>query len=171
MTRRSSIVSGVLLVLAGSVLLLHNFRIFYFADVWPLFLVVVGISLFATVRGKSDKGGVFPATILLLLGVFFFLERRGYIPDGIEGSWPIFLIIVGVAFMVLFACQPDRSGSLIPGLILLFLGAVFTLDQYDLLPLDAKAFVLRSWPIVLILIGAAMILKRWQDGKRGRDGA
>ena len=163
MTRRTSIVSGVLLILAGKILLLHNFNVFYCADIWPLLLVVVGVALFASVRRRSDKGAVFPATILVLLGVFFFLERRGYIPGGVERSWPVFLIIVGIAFVVLFAFGRGRTGSLIPGAILLFLGITFMLDNYHLLSLDAEEFIRRSWPILLIVIGATCILKRWRE--------
>ena len=161
--------SGLILIAAGIVLLMHNTGLLYFSfsEVWPIAVAVVGVLFLASVWRKANKGAVFPGTILLLVGVFFFFWQNRYIPRGMGSPWPVFVVIVGIAFMVLYACERRERGNLIPGMILLFVGGVFLLDNYVLLPWEPWALISKSWPLVLVIIGVTMILKeRRRKGER-----
>ena len=173
-TRRSTntFVSGLILIAAGIVLLMHNTGLLYFSfsEVWPIAVAVIGVLFLASVWRKANKGAVFPGTILLLVGVFFFLWQNRYIPRGMGSAWPGFVVIVGIAFIVLYACERREKGTLLPGVILLFVGGVFLVDNYYLLPWEPWNLISKSWPLILVFIGVTMILKE-RRRKRERETA
>jgi hypothetical protein len=105
----SSLVFGVIVLVAGLILLLDQFgiisadRAFRF---WPIILVVFGLSnLFGgCTRGRRIWGGV-----LILVAVLLELEEFGIGRIGIQTIWPIFIIGIGVV-LVMQALQ-SRSGG------------------------------------------------------------
>lgn len=123
--------------------------------------------LFVSIVGRRDKGAVFPGTILLLLGLFFFLRNYDLVPYRyVRDIWPMLLIIVGVAFLALFLTKPSDWGVLVPAAIFLFFGTVLLLNKLDVFYLDVWDIVFDYWPIALIIIGAGIILgslKRHQN--------
>ncbi|MFH1007338.1 MAG: DUF5668 domain-containing protein [Candidatus Latescibacterota bacterium] len=171
MAQRKSIhapVSGLILIAAGILLLLHNLDLldFDFGEIWPIIVAAIGAFLLFSVWGRPDKGMVLPGTILLLSGVFFFFWQNGTIPRGMGNAWPACVVIVGIAFIVLCACQRQEKGRLIFGVVLLFVGGVFLVDNYVLLPWDPWKVIFKSWPLVLILIGVTMI---WKERRKTGD--
>lgn len=162
-TRRSinAFVSGLILIAAGIVLLMHNLDLldFDFSEVWPIAVAVIGALFLSSAREKANKGVVFPGTILLLVGVFFFFWQNRYIPRGMGNAWPFFIAIVGIAFIVLYACERREKGTLILGIILLFVGGVFSVDNYVLLPWEPWKLISKSWPLILVFIGVSMMLR------------
>ena len=173
-TRRSTntFVSGLILIAAGIVLLMHNMDLldFNFSEIWPIVAAVIGALLLVSAWGKANKGVVFPGTILLLVGIFFSLWQNGYIPRGMGSAWPVFVVIVGIAFIVLYVCERRERGNLIPGVILLFVGGIFLVDNYVLLPWEPWKLISKSWPLILVFIGVSMMLKE-QRRRRERETA
>lgn len=104
-----SLVFGVIVLVAGLLLLLDQFgiisadRAFRF---WPVILIVFGsLNLFGDCgRGRRIWGGV-----LVLVGVLLELEEFGVGRVGIQTIWPIFIIGIGVV-LVMQALQ-SRSGG------------------------------------------------------------
>ena len=59
--------------------------------------------------------------------------------------------------------KPQQShGALIWGIILLFLGIVFLLQVLDVLPWALWVTLWRFWPVLIIIIGLNILLRRRQ---------
>ena len=115
---------------------------------WPGIVVLVGILFWlGFIFGKDhDPGLAFVGTIVTLTGLFFFLFTfnvdllgLGRVDWGdMALLWPAFPLIVGIAFVVLWAAGRFRDwGVLIPAGILLlvgFGGFAFTLGNVPDLP-------------------------------------
>ena len=105
-----SLVFGVIVLLAGVVLLLSEFgfieadRVFRF---WPMILIVIGaFNLFSDcARGRRIWGGV-----IVIIGVLFQLENLGVGHVSIEMIWPILIIGIGVV-LVMQALQSGSGGT------------------------------------------------------------
>jgi hypothetical protein len=145
------------------------------AAMWPVFPTIVGLSLFVgwivTPNRRANHGMMIPAVINFLVGVFFFGFTFGFFEWGEMGVlWPVFPLIVGVAFFVawLFSGLQDW-GMLVPGAITAGVGIVglgFTLFGQ----VEAIASLLRFWPVLLIGLGILVLLGGvLGGGKRSRS--
>ena len=164
---KSSLLPGILLIIIGSLLLIHKLEIFSFdwPKTYPVVFLAIGIALFISYYTNRNRNSVFWATIFTLGGLFFFLRNYGYIdyyyfPD----IWPVFMIILGIAFIVLFMATPQDWGVLIPGGIFLILGTSFLFRSLHLW--QAQEIVRRYWPLILILVGAGIILSSLNKNKQ-----
>lgn len=162
---KRSILPGIILILIGGLLFLDKlgFYSLRWSTTYPLILMLLGIIFFSWVWRRGDKGAVFPGTILFLLGVFLFLRNNYLLPAYyLWEFWPVFLIIVGLAFLVLFIFKPYDWGVLVPGGILLFFGTVLFLDNIYYLPWQTRELVGTFWPVILIIIGIGIILGQFK---------
>lgn len=129
---------------------------------WPLILVVVGVSLllsapFRRTRSRKDPGQVLPGLINLQLGAFFLLFTTGRLDfSQMESLWPVFPLIVGIAFAGAFVASLGRKPRLlVPGFICFSVGTIGL--AFTLTPLgDLLAFL--GWPVVLLALGAIFVL-------------
>jgi hypothetical protein len=94
-------VAGIVLLVIGIVFLLTNLGVFYPEDVrtyWPLILVAFGVAHAVLRSGAGPRlwGGAIAASGLVLLA-----HNLGYIHGDIwQLLWPVFLIFMGVSFLV-----------------------------------------------------------------------
>jgi hypothetical protein len=156
----SSLMIGLIFILAGAGLLMDKMRLFDFGwtEIYPIiFLLIAGVSFihaFTDQKNSAFWGGMFG-----VLGVFFFLRNFELIPFyWFHEFWPIAL---GLGFFSLFIFSPKNWGVLIPGVILSGLGLMFTLESLDLIQdvFEVVTDVIWTyWPLILILIGVGLIL-------------
>jgi len=161
MQHKNSIIPGVILILIGVLILLHKFQVFYldWGTIYPIVLMVTGLSFFVLIKTRNDKGAVFPGTVFFLIGLFFFLRNNNWLDlYYFDEFWPVFLIIFGLAFLAVFVLKPHDWGVLIPASILLFLGLVFFSNKMGWLSWGTQVTISRLWPVLLILIGVVIIL-------------
>lgn len=160
--KEKSIMPGVVLILIGLVLLLRQLGVvdLRWRYLYPIVLLCLGILFLVSMFTKGDKGAIFPATVLLVLGLFFILRNFALFDFGFyfyeaREFWPIFPVAFGAGFVALFFFRENDWGVLLVGGILLFLGVVFFLREfgfyfwYDLLD---------YWPVILILVGLSIII-------------
>ena len=162
--KNRTVLPGIFLIFSGAVLLLHKLMPGFFGwrEIYPLIFLAIGIWLIieAILPGKPDRGAVFPGTIFLLLGVFFALRNYDLIPYYyLAEIWPIFLIILGFAFLSLFLVNPRDQGNLIPAGLFLFFGILLLLDKLEIIDWNVWDTLADYWPVILILIGVAIIAK------------
>lgn len=108
--RVSRLVGGAILLLVGLVLVLRNFGVLEWGsigDFWPMVLIWVGATrLLAPGRGERIASGL----VVLGLGVFFQLERLGWIDASLRDLWPALLVGAGAA-MILEGMRGRRAAS------------------------------------------------------------
>jgi hypothetical protein len=171
----SSLIIGLIFILVGVGLLADKLDMFNFGwhEMYPIiFLLIAAVSFMHAVTGQKNSafwGGVFG-----VLGVFFVLRNFDIIRYyWFDEFWPIFLIALGVGFIVLYIFNPRDWGVLIPGFILTGLGLLFIFEAMDLID-DFFEIVFETiwtyWPLALVLLGVGLILgslKRKDSGDKG----
>jgi hypothetical protein len=122
-------------------------------EAWPIFPMVAGIAFFGgyLAGGLKDGGMAFVGTGLFLTGLFFFGFTLGYWAwSDMAELWPVFPLIWGFAFLVLFLASRARdTGALILGLVGIIVGGVGLAYTYGLVEGD----IVKFWPVLLILAG------------------
>jgi hypothetical protein len=171
MDRRGTIITAVVLIAIGAYLLLANLNVippYPIDQMWPGIVVLVGILFWlGFIFGEDhDPGLAFVGTIVTLTGLFFFLFTFNVDVMGLghvdwsemAKLWPAFPLIVGIAFVVLWAAGRFRDwGVLIPAGILLLVGVggfAFTLG-------DSSVFqnILQWSPLLLIFFGVIILIQ------------
>lgn len=113
---------------------------------------------------QGRAGGIVAGLILIVLGLLFLFQ--GWIDVDWGAVWPFALIIPGAWILgrALFARDArGRTGGFIGGGILLFLGAVFLVQNYY--DLDWQ----KVWPFLLIIPGAGLLIGAFLGwGRRDR---
>lgn len=172
--RVNAAVWGLILIAAGVWFLLDALGIPVpgMHALWPIFPTVVGLGFFAGWLFSSDKAAAYglaiPGTINLLVGLFFFSFTLGFFEWGdMAFLWPVFPLIVGVAFIVAWAFSLFKEwGLLIPGGITGTVGLVglaFTLGRADNAYLNLLA---KGWPVLIILSGLITIVASLTSARR-----
>lgn len=171
MDRRGTVIIAVVLITVGAYLLLANLNViplYPIEQMWPAIVVFVGVLFWlGFIFGKDhDPGLAFVGTIVTLTGLFFFLFTFNVDLFGlgrVDWSdmallWPAFPLIVGVAFVVLWAAGRFRDwGVLIPAGILLLVGLggfAYTLGEVAVFQ-----NILQWWPLLLIFFGVIVLIQ------------
>jgi hypothetical protein len=104
-------------------------------------------------RGRNSLPGIFPALIVIGIGVLFLLNNLNifFIHD-VWRYWPVLLIAAGLAKMV----DSPFSGGRVTGGILMGAGGLFLAGNLGFLNLTWEDF----WPLVLIGAGVLMLWNR-----------
>jgi hypothetical protein len=102
----------------------------------------------------TNKSNLTAGVTLIGLGVIFLATTLGWISWAAIGSlWPLFLIVPGVALLLLGGDRSKVTG----GILLLGLGLVFFSTSTGLLPHGSWGFI---WPLFLIIPGLALLVGR-----------
>jgi len=114
----------------------------------------------AGTKADTSKAPV-GAIVLILLGVLFLLHTVGLFELGFDRFWPVLLMALGVW---LFArnmgwlggvCDANTRCQRLMGPVMLFtIGTLFLLQS-----LDVAGFH-RTWPVILLAVGAVKLLQR-----------
>jgi hypothetical protein len=104
-------------------------------------------------RCGHRRHGIFPALVVIAIGVLFFLSNLNILPlRDITRYWPVLLIFAGVYRLLNSAHGVGR----VAGGVLISLGAIFLASNLGYLPLRPRDF----WPLILIGIGVLMLFNR-----------
>ncbi|MBA7696516.1 hypothetical protein ES703_105166 [subsurface metagenome] len=100
---------------------------------------------------RDPVGGIFAGLVVIWLGISFYLQHRGIIPE--DTWWQYFLVGLGGAFLIggiirLFVARWRRRalGMLIPGIVVGAIGVMFIMDSFT------------YWPIILVAVGVVIII-------------
>ena len=167
-----SVTLGIFLVTLGVWFFLRNlgFDLPGLGELWPIFPCLAGAAfLISFVTSKNrDPGLVFPGTVGILVGLFFFTFTVGPLEWWrMEDYWPAFPLIAGLAFMTTWVAGRFRkSGLLVPaaaGLLAGVVGFSFTLGWLEgwVMPV-----IENGWPLVLVVMGLLMVFRGIASGLR-----
>ncbi len=161
-----SYVGGVILILFGGWLAATELGapLMGFDKLWPLIPALIGVTLLAQNSGQSPGGSgiILVGTTLFLSGIFsslFTLNLGNLTWQSLSSYWPIFLFIVGVAFLVVYLRDGIRRQSLLLPAYLIG-GAGLLLLPVTLKLLQSTGFrqAMQLWPLFLILMTSVAIV-------------
>jgi hypothetical protein len=136
------IILGVLIILIGVLLLLHNFRVLYLDDqlFWGIALIILGMIFIRVYNRTSPRKSILILGILfLLIGLFTTLDAIIFVPEDLIGTF--FLWIGGAIFLSIYIHKNERWWAIIPGGIFIILGFIVTLNAFRLLEGDILWFI------------------------------
>src|SRR5690625_2170341 len=97
------------------------------------------------------KQNIFIAYILIGFGVYFLIKQLHLSLFENFYSWPTFLIIIGIAFLI-HSYSYREYNNIFPGVLMLGLGIHFHgLDNY--------AFWFDHWSVYVLIVGIAFIIR------------
>ncbi|MBI1804097.1 MAG: hypothetical protein HYR77_06475 [Ignavibacteria bacterium] len=154
---------GILLIIAGTVLLLNRLDMIdvrFSQILWP-FLALLGLFQVGQGFSHNRSGQIFGGTVLFLYSLFFFLRTTDYVDFHGYMFFPATFIVIGIAFFMVFLNNLREWLFLIPACILIGVGAVFFFSEMGFIDTwDAWRAVHTYWPVALIVSGLAIILRR-----------
>ncbi|HVS02443.1 MAG TPA: DUF5668 domain-containing protein [Thermoanaerobaculia bacterium] len=149
---------GVLLLLAGTLLTLARFDLLDLARLWPwwpLGLVVAGLVVAVTKkRPKCLRDGLW----LIGIGLWLLLNTFGLAGFHWGSSWPLLVIFAGLVQMAIPKAGEPRSDGLTP----LLIGLWLLVNTRHLFGLDWQ----RSWPLLLVAVGLGMMVRAVLQARR-----
>ena len=162
-----SMIAGAALIVLGGLFLISQFlNVSIWRFLWPLFVLLPGIGMFAAVYGggKQVAGLAIPASIVSMVGLILLFQS---ITDHWE-SWAyawalIFPVAVGLGMYISGVRAEDdntiQSGKkmLRTGVILFVLLGVFF---ETIFAAGGSLFGQIFWPVAIILLGVYLILRR-----------
>lgn len=130
---------------------------------WPTVVIIIGLALAVQALAAKDYGNLFPAVILLGLGIHFhFRDEWPWWPEG----WAVYTFIFGLAFLARY--YKERKDGLAIGLTLVALSLLnFFYQSFQ--SYTARLFHLIGdlWPLLLIAFGLYLIFGQ-KGGKKKR---
>jgi hypothetical protein len=126
---------------------------------WPIFPLLGGLAFFAgyAASGFQDAGLAFVGTAATLIGLFFFGFTLGNW-EWVEmvRLWPVFALIGGIAFVVLFIAEGRSQdwGVLGIGLAAIIVGVVGLAVTHGWVSGD----IVKYWPALLVLLGLVALV-------------
>ncbi|HEY76185.1 MAG TPA: hypothetical protein G4O00_08390 [Thermoflexia bacterium] len=169
--RRSIVFLALVLIAVGCYFLLVQLRLGIptVDQIWPAFPLVWGITSLITYfrSDRKAESRVFWGTALVLSSLFLFLISMGDQDYSVLRTWwPVFVAIVGIAFLALWLAQGLRDWEILFLAIfgLIFGGGALVVNLQLLGPNTAEELS-RLWPALLILVGALLLLREFRREK------
>ena len=172
-----TMIAGITLLSAGLLLITGQLGLPWlsFARLWPLLVTLLGAALLSQVARHATEapGQVWVGVVALLGGLFllvFSLQLGDLTWASLSECWPGFLLIVGLAFMVIFLLSDMRDEELlIPAYLFGGLGLLALPFTLGVIRSPVFSQVIRLWPLAILLVGLAIFLRirqREQNGPR-----
>ncbi|MGV3487950.1 MAG: LiaI-LiaF-like domain-containing protein [Tuberibacillus sp.] len=162
--RKQNMLVGIILIGFGAYFLLNQWHLPFFEtfNSWPTLLIIIGIGLFIQAMVAKDYGNLFPAVILLGLGVHLhFRGRWSWWPEG----WAVYTFIFGAAFLVQY--YKERKKGLIIGIILVALSLLnYFYQSFQVWTGKLFDFIGSLWPLLLIAGGLYLLFGQKAGKKR-----
>ena len=132
-------------------------------SMWPVLVIAGGILLLLDQLFGSgrDPGKVFVGTAALLVGAAFAAITLGpFTYQDLDIWWPVFLIILGVAFLARWIAGGVRRGNaLFLGVVALLVGGAAIAINLQLLGPQTRDLLPTLWPALLIAAGLLVLLQ------------
>jgi hypothetical protein len=160
--KKQNMLVGVILIGFGAYFLLNQYHLPFLSafSSWPTLLMIIGLALLIQALVAKDYGNLFPAVLLLGLGIHFhFRSRLLWWPDG----WAVYTFIFGFALLARY--YKERKDGLFVGIILVAISLLnFFYQSFQVLTAKLFHIIGNLWPLLLIAGGLYLIFSH--KGKR-----
>lgn len=160
--RQNRIFVGLFFILVGIIGIFGKvigFNIFSMRQLWPLFVLVPGLTFeFVYFSTKKNPGILVPGGILTTIGSLFLFETMtGWAFS--RYTWPVYILAVAIGLLQLYLFGGREKGILVP---------VFILGGIAIISFCKMVFGGIFWwlgnsiiiPIGILIIGLAILLKK-----------
>src|SRR3990172_4668031 len=159
---------GIILVIIGAALLLRQLRIVHVdAGTFLIFgLIAYGGSMIVRSYMMNIRQSLFFGCLCFFSGVLLVLGKYDVRENSPFTYVPGFLIVFGIAFLMLFVFNFHDYQLLVQSLIFIALGVAFMLTEVGYWYVsDVKDAIKMFWPVALILFGGLILLKRRENAR------
>ncbi len=154
---------GIFLILLGAGLLLSrlNFVPWCWSDAVWVAVAAFGLALIVRAVFQPTRKSVFLGAFLFLLGLMI-LAHKWHWMDSVPLQLPAdILLVIGGSFQIQYFFEPRRVGLLAGVVFFGGLGALYYLWWLDVIHMwDVRMYVKTYWPVLVILVGVGVMLKR-----------
>lgn len=153
---------GVFLVIVGVIGIVSrffNFSIFGMGQLWPLFVLVPGLTFeFVYFTSRTNPGILVPGGILTTIGTLFLFETMTNWHFS-RYTWPVYILAVAIGLFQLYWFGGRQKGLLVPVFIL---GGVASISFCKMLFGNIFWWFGNSIiiPVGILIIGLAILLKK-----------
>ncbi|MBI4809915.1 MAG: hypothetical protein HY800_00385 [Ignavibacteriales bacterium] len=155
---------GIALIVIGAAMLLDQLDVLnidFSTIFWPL-LMLIGIVTVGRGFTENRRAKIYWGTVLFLYSLFFLLKSIDYFEIYAHTFFPASFLIFGIAFFMMYLNNFKDWPLLIPAIVLSGIGSIFILTEYGFFyRWDVWDAVRTYWPVILILFGLAILLKRY----------
>jgi hypothetical protein len=154
---------AVAMIGVGVVLLLDRLDLIRFGFQMAFWSLLVVFGLVRVVKGfsRNQRGSIFGGTVAFLYGLFFLLRSSDYVDVHMGMFLPATFLVFGIALLMMFLNNYHEWELLIPAAMLCGIGAAFVLTDLGYLDrYDVWEAVRMYWPVGLVLLGLALLLRR-----------
>ena len=154
---------GIALIIFGALLILDKFNLInvsFHEIFWP---IVMLLGLVGVGRGftQSKRAKIFFGAVVFLFALFFMLNSFDSIEVNGAILAPSIFIIFGIACLMVFCNNFKDWFYLIPAVLLGGIGVALILSEMGLLYYwEVWDMVFMYWPIILVLFGLGMVIRR-----------
>ncbi|MBN1561065.1 hypothetical protein JW998_12500 [candidate division KSB1 bacterium] len=122
---KTTMITGILLVLLGILFLGPTFGLFTLANIWPTILLLVGVGFFmAFFAAPKLYGLLMPGAVLLISSVPLLICALSGDWRQMSQLWPIFILSISIGFFLMYFLGKRQNGLFIPALVLLAVGII-----------------------------------------------
>ena len=154
---------GLILIFLGLVMLLDRFDVLnveFSTIFWPM-IMLMGLAIVGRGFAQNRRGKVYWGTVLFLYAVFFVLRSIDYFEIYSYTFFPASFMIFGIAFFMMYLCNLREWPLLLPSIILLGVGSLILMNEFGYLyQYELFDIVRLYWPVILILFGVTIILRK-----------
>jgi hypothetical protein len=104
---------------------------------------------------RKQRSQAMTGILMITVGLIFLAERLD-LAAGLDMSrlWPLFPIVFGIGRVITADDEDRRRHGRFSGLWFVFVGAVFLLHNYGVMP------IAQSWPLFIVAGGVSILLGR-----------
>ena len=157
-TNNPNLTFGIVLLAIGGILMATRFAL---VETTPAWLLGLGAALSLIAIATRGYGVLIGGMILLGLGAGMLLGDRGV--GGLRaGTWTLVGLgvgFIGIYVMSLILQLKRHWWPLIPGLALLAVAGARYVRHFQPLPPDVLIAVRTWWPVALVVVGLAMVVR------------
>ena len=164
---RTGIVAGILLIFLGALfLVLQFFEISFWDELWPTFIIGVGLLFFVAmfVSGKQGGGLAIPGSIITMVGLILLFQNTFGFWETWAYAWTLIVVATGIGINIFgrYTHQENarHSGGTVAriGLVLFIVFGIFFELFIGLTGVFEGSSLI--WPLLLILLGIYLLLSR-----------
>lgn len=156
-------VLGILLIVLGVGLILNRLHVLHYGWHTILWISLAAVGLVSVIQAfiTRRRGVVFWGSLLFFVSVAMVV-RNLEVLDFEAWDWPATLsLAAGLSFLMMYFYDPRRFGTLIPVILFGGYGVLYYLWWWDVIDwFNVRNYVHTYWPVLIILWGLSLILRR-----------